>query len=114
MRQPYLHPALHKAQSLSLFFVPAAQVLDFDLRTGVPRGDLVSLWMALCGTGSTHSLRRRNPRLGRTRERRKVVERIFRNEKKVRGRDGPTRGVSSTYVMGSDIAPPPNPEDEEI
>lgn len=44
---------------------------------------------------------------------RKTVEKILRNEKKVRGRDGPTSGLSSTYVMGADVAPPPEDSDEE-
>ena len=43
---------------------------------------------------------------------RKKVEQILRNETKVRGRDGPTSGLSSTYVTGADVAPPPENSDE--
>ena len=43
---------------------------------------------------------------------RKKVEQILRNETKVRGRDGPTSGLSSTYVTGADVVPPPENSDE--
>ena len=42
---------------------------------------------------------------------RRKVQQILRNEKKVRGRDGPTSGLDSTYVMRADVAPPPEDAD---